>query len=177
MEDKIISDGSPGIAEEKYVQYLTFVLSDDLYGISVNHIREVDKYGKIFSVPQSPECVKGIINLRGDVIPVVDLNIRLLGKESEITRLTNVVILELDHNGDMIQVGAVIDSVREVVDIEQQNIEAVPGFGLNLRKDFVSGIGKVHNSFVILLDVSTVLNIDEISQVDAGAVKSETLLV
>lgn len=162
----------------KLNQYLTFLLGNDIYGIKVNIIREVDRYGKVFPVPKAPECVKGIINLRGIVIPVIDLNTRLFNTESIVTRWTNIVILEIEQESETVPIGVIIDSVREVVDIPEDNIESAPGFGLNLRKDFVRGIGKVDDSFIILLDIQSVLNIDEISQIfDTGNRKNDTALI
>jgi purine-binding chemotaxis protein CheW len=152
------------VSEKEHSQYLTFTLGHDIYGITVDMIREVNRYGKVFPVPKSPFGVSGIINLRGDVIPVIDLNARLFNTESKITKLTNIIILDLKQENEIVQIGAIIDSVKEVVDIRDEDIEIASGLGLNLRKDFVTGIGKVNSSFIILLDIQSVLNVDEISQ-------------
>lgn len=171
MEEKTIRNGTP--AEDKNSQYLTFTLGNDIYGIAVNIIREVNKYGTVFPVPRSPMCVRGIINLRGDVIPVIDLNTRLFGTESIITALTNIIILDVEQENERSEIGVIIDSVKEVVDIRDEDIEKSSGFGLNLRKEFVTGIGKVHGSFVILLDIPSALNVNEISQVFSDTAKTE----
>ncbi|MBN2038770.1 MAG: purine-binding chemotaxis protein CheW [Spirochaetes bacterium] len=147
-----------------FSQYLTFTLRNDIYGIKVHVIREVGMFGKVFTVPKSPDCIRGIINLRGNVIPVIDLNSRLFGTESIITRMTNIVVVEVEQENEKNQIGVIIDSVKEVVDVPEGDTENTPGFGLNLRSDFVEGIAKVKDDFIILLDMPTVLNVDEISR-------------
>jgi purine-binding chemotaxis protein CheW len=176
MEEKTIHNET-AIQDNKYIQYLTFMLGMDVYGIAVNIIREVNRYGKVFPVPKSPQCVSGIINLRGDVIPIIDLNTRLFGTESKITKFTNIIILEHEHEDEITQIGVIIDSVKEVVDIKDSDIENAVGFALNLRKDFVTGIGKVHESFIVLLDIPPILNVDEISQISSTSDRTDAASV
>jgi purine-binding chemotaxis protein CheW len=163
MEGNVIKNDRD-TQEKNHSQFLTFVLGFDIYGISVDMVREVNRYGKLFPVPKSPFGVSGIINLRGDVIPVIDLNTRLSGKKTGITKLTNIIILDLEQGDETIQIGVIIDSVKEVVAINDEDIESASGPGLNLRRDFVTGIGKAHGGFIILLDIRTVLNVDEIAK-------------
>ncbi len=151
---------------EDYRQYLTFMLGTDLYGISVDMVKEVNDYDKVLSVPLVPGYIRGIMNLRGEVVPVIDLYSLFFGTSNEVTRFTSIVIVELMDEGELVRVGIVIDSVREVMDIPEGNIEATPGFGLNIRQDHVDGVGKVNDSFVILLNIENVLNITEIAQFD-----------
>lgn len=174
MEEMTIESSTALTTEDKkYSQYLTFALGSDVYGIPVNIVKEVDRYSKVFPVPKSPVCIRGIINLRGDVIPVIDLNMRLFDTESRITALTNIIIIELVQEGEIIQIGVINDCVKAVVDIVDENIEISPGFALNVRKDFTAGIGKVQDNFIILLNIQSVLNLNEISNLFTDTGKTD----
>ncbi|MBN2403053.1 MAG: chemotaxis protein CheW [Spirochaetes bacterium] len=178
MEEMTIENSAVIVADEKrYSQYMTFMLGSDIYGIPVSIIKEVDRYGKVFTVPRSPACIKGIINLRGDVIPVIDLNKRLFNNESTITALTSIIIIQLEQEGEIIQIGVMNDCVKTVADIADEDIEASPGFALNVRKEFIRGIGKMQENFIILLEIQSVLNLNEISQLFQDAVKTDTVSV
>jgi len=146
-------------------QYLTFKLGDEIYGISVDHVKEVNEFSNVYVIPRVPAFIKGVINLRGEVVPVIDLSQRLYGRPIEISKLTCIAVLELKDEDERVPIGIVIDAVKEVVEIRDDKIEATPEFSLNIRDDFVSGVGKVRDTFIVLLNVETVLNIHELSQI------------
>lgn len=143
--------------------YFTFTIKNDLFGISVKLIREVLKYTKVFKTPRVPDYIKGVINLRGEVVPVIDLSSRFYGVESLISESTSIIIVEITENDEKIPVGVMIDSVRAVTELSDESIEPVPETGNRIRLDYIDGIGKVDREFAILLHVENVLKIDELS--------------
>ncbi len=149
------------------VLYLTFLIGNDIFGIPVGEIREVIEYRKVFKVPRTPCFIKGVINLRGEVVPVIDLNSRFYSLSSVIRPATSVVIIEVADENQKIPIGVMIDSVKAVTEIYESSIEAVPEIGSRLRSDFVHGIGKVDEKFVILLKMNTILDLAELSDPDA----------
>ncbi|MEH6629119.1 MAG: chemotaxis protein CheW [Motiliproteus sp.] len=145
-------------------QYLTFKLQGELFGLNIQPIKEITEYGKITPVPMVPDSVRGVINLRGNVVPVIDLPVHFGWKASPLTKRTCIVIVELDGSSGPKEIGIVIDSVCEVLDIADENICAAPSFGAKVRTDFISGMGKVNDDFIVLLNTDKVLSIDELSQ-------------
>ena len=143
---------------------VTFILSDELFGIEIGFIREIIEFEGITHVPMMPSFVRGIINLRGSVVPVVDLSIRFGRGLTEIKPSTCVAILSLP-NGDSgyNEVGILLDAVCEVLEIPQENIEPSPTFGANIRGDFIQGIATIEGRFAILLDVKRALSVTELS--------------
>lgn len=152
-------------------QYLTFVLGGEIYALGILNIKEIIDYGHLTEVPMMPSFVRGVINLRGSVVPVVDLAARF-GKEStQIAKRTGIVIVETNNGLDeaVIQdIGIIVDAVNEVVDIAQQEIEPPPSFGTGIRPDFISGMAKRNDRFVILLNVNKVLSVDEMTALSKG---------
>jgi purine-binding chemotaxis protein CheW len=145
-------------------QYLTFMLAQEQFAIGILAIREIIEYHGVTEVPMMPPCVRGVINLRGAVVPVIDLPARFGRASSEATKRTCVVIVEADAGGGERQVmGLVVDAVNEVLDIAPADIEPPPAFGARIRSDFIQGVGKVRGKFVLLLDVDRALSIDEIA--------------
>lgn len=143
-------------------QYLTFMLSGDAYAIGILSIKEIIEYTHMTEVPLMPPCVRGVINLRGAVVPVMDLQVRFGQAASPITKRTCIVIVEVaSPEGDQVM-GVVVDAVNEVLDIDASDIEPPPAFGTSIRSDFISGMGKVRGKFVILLDVDCVLDLDDL---------------
>ncbi|MBN1500055.1 MAG: chemotaxis protein CheW [Spirochaetes bacterium] len=143
---------------EDVIQFLTFLLVNDTYGIEVEYVKEVNGYEKVFPVPRVSEYLKGVINLRGEIVPVIDLCSLLLGHSITVTKFTSIIILELQNEDEMIKIGVVIDAVKEVKNMPAESIEQTPGFGLKINRDFVKGVGKADDNFIILLDVSGILN-------------------
>lgn len=144
-------------------QYLTFLLADEMFAVGIQRVREIIEYGNVTTVPMMPRFVRGVINLRGSVVPVIDLSARFGRGVSEIHRRTCVVIVEIDHEGAQQELGVVVDAVSEVLDIPQSEIEPAPAFGARIRADFISGMGKVGGRFVILLNVDKVLAVEEMA--------------
>lgn len=149
----------------KTQQFLTFELGSEIYAINILHIREIIEYGNLTQVPMVPRFIAGVINLRGSVVPVIDLAIRFGKPATEITKRTSIVIIELTEADQALEIGIMVDIVNEVLEIEDDQIEPAPSFGASIRTDFIAGMGKVDDKFLILLDVERVLSIDELSAV------------
>ena len=153
-------------------QYLTFTLRGEMFAIGILNIKEIIEYGQLTSVPMMPEFIRGVINLRGSVVPVVDLAARFGGKAAEVTRRTCIVIIEVNTDDGRQDIGVVVDAVSEVLEIPVGEIEPAPAFGAKIRADFIRGMGKVDGKFVIILEVDKVLSVDElamVSRMDAAA--------
>ena len=154
---------APSAAAHEPRQYLTFMLGGEVFAIGILHIKEIIEYGQLTAVPMMPEFIRGVINLRGAVVPVVDLASRFGGKPSQITRRSCIVILELEPEaGDQV-IGVVVDAVNEVLEIAAADIEPPPSFGTRIRTDFIHGMGKVQERFVIILNVNNVLSTEDLA--------------
>ena len=138
-------------------KYLTFALGDEEYGLEILKVREIIGYMDITHVPQTPEEIKGVINLRGQVIPVVDLRTRFGMPAVEVTDQTCIIVVEICHGENQISTGIVVDRVSEVLDINGSSIEETPQFGGSVDTDFILGMGKIGGSVKILLDIDRVL--------------------
>ncbi|WP_312679088.1 chemotaxis protein CheW [Stutzerimonas nitrititolerans] len=154
---------SPSAATAGNQQYLTFQLAEEMFAVGIQQVREIIEYGNVTTVPMMPRFVRGVINLRGSVVPVIDLSARFGRGTSTIHRRTCVVIVEIEHEGVQQELGMIVDEVSEVLDIPPSEIEPAPAFGARIRADFISGMGKVEGRFVILLDVDKVLAVDEMA--------------
>jgi purine-binding chemotaxis protein CheW len=142
-------------------QYLTFMLGGETFAIGILAIKEIIEYHDLTLVPMMPACVRGVINLRGAVVPVMDMQTRFGREPSPITKRTCIVIVELEAaDGGRQVVGVVVDGVNEVLEIASSDIEPPPAFGAGLRSDFIAGVGKVRGRFVILLAVGQVLSLE-----------------
>ena len=138
------------------------MLGNDAYAIGFLSIKEIIEYTTMTEVPLMPACVRGVINLRGAVVPVMDLQVRFGQTPSPVTKRTCIVIVEvLGPEGQQVM-GVVVDAVNEVLDIDASDIEPPPAFGTRIRTDFISGMGKVRGKFVILLNVNRVLDLDDL---------------
>jgi purine-binding chemotaxis protein CheW len=146
-------------------QFLTFMLAGETFAIGILAIKEIIEYNSLTEVPMMPACVRGVINLRGAVVPVMDMLARFGRPSSPITKRSCIVIVEVESGDERQVVGVVVDAVNEVLDIAAADIEPAPAFGARIRSDFIHGMGKVKGKFVILLDVNHVLSIDEIAEV------------
>ena len=140
-----------------------------MYAIGILAIKEIIEYTALTEVPMMPASVRGVINLRGAVVPVADLAVRFGRPAGAVTKRTCIVIVETTANGARQDVGVVVDAVNEVLDIPAEDIEPPPTFGTRIRTDFIQGMGKVNNKFVILLDVNHVLALDELAGVVEAA--------
>ncbi|WP_342120916.1 chemotaxis protein CheW [Pseudoduganella sp. OTU4001] len=143
-------------------QYLSFRLGDETFALGILAVREIIEYGGITDVPMMPPCVRGVINLRGAVVPVLDLASRFGRGASIIGRRSCIVIAEMGQPPEQQVLGLLVDAVNAVLDIDAAQIEPPPSFGAGLRNDFITGIGKVHGKFVIIINLEAVLNVPEI---------------
>lgn len=144
-------------------QYLTFLLHGELFGLAIKRVREIIEYGHITPVPMMPFFVRGVINLRGAVVPVIDLSVRFDKASSPVTRKTCIVIVEAGDGADGQIMGVIVDSVSEVLEIADEQIGPAPTFGTRIRADFIQGMGRLDEKFVILLNVDYVLSVDEMA--------------
>ena len=142
-------------------KYLTFILSSEEYGIGILKIKEIIGLMPITSVPQTPEFIKGVINLRGKVIPVMDLRLRFGMPAMGYTERTCIIVVEIDGQTAALQIGIVVDAVSEVLNIKAEDIEATPSFGTRLNADFILGLAKMNGGIKILLDIDRVLGREE----------------
>ena len=147
-------------------QYLTFMLAQEQFAIGILGIKEIIEYHGLTEVPMMPPCVRGVINLRGAVVPVLDLLARFGRPSSEMTKRTCVVIVEVEGAEEKHVVGLLVDAVNEVLDIAPSDIEPPPSFGARVRSDFILGVGKVKGKFVLLLDVDRALSLEEVDELD-----------
>lgn len=145
------------------LQYLTFVLGSETFAIGILQIKEIIEFEKLTMVPMMPPCIRGVINLRGAVVPVLDLATRFGRVPTEATRRTCIVIVEVESEGGRLDIGVIVDAVNEVLEIPGSEIEPAPSFGTSLRPDLIHAMGKVDGRFVIILDTDRVLSTDEIS--------------
>lgn len=144
-------------------QYLTFALMGEVYALQILNAKEIINYGYLTEVPMMPEFVSGVINLRGSVVPVIDLAARFGKGNTQIAKRTSIIIVEngtSEHSQDM---GIIVDAVNEVIDINQGDIEPPPSFGVGIRLDFIDGMVKRNNRFVILLNIERVLSLEEMA--------------
>ncbi len=149
-------------AEAQEQQYLTFMLRGEVFAIGILAIKEIIEYGKLTEVPRMPEFIRGVINLRGAVVPVVDLAARFGKDTTDIGRRTCIVIIEVANDDGTQVIGVMVDAVNAVVEIPQSEIEAAPSFGAKIRTDFIQGMGKLDGNFVIILNVDKVLSANEL---------------
>ncbi|MEW5903329.1 MAG: chemotaxis protein CheW [Pseudomonadota bacterium] len=150
-------------------QYLTFTLGNEMFAVGTLSVKEIIEYGQLTEVPMMPDFIRGVINLRGAVVPVIDLSARFGRSLTQVSRRTCIVIIEVPSGEEQQDIGVVVDAVSEVLEIPASEIEPPPAFGAKIRTDFIHGMGKVDGRFVILLDVGKVLSVDEISTLAAVA--------
>jgi purine-binding chemotaxis protein CheW len=161
--------GSKQLAKQAAVeekQYLTFMLGGEMFSLGILCIKEIIWYANLTEVPMMPACIRGVINLRGAVVPVMDLSNRFGKLSTPVIKSTCIVIVELPTavEGEHQNMGIVVDSVQAVLEIPTREIEPAPNFGTKIRADFIEGIAKVNGKFVILLNVTRVLSMEEIGQ-------------
>jgi purine-binding chemotaxis protein CheW len=144
-------------------QYLTFTLGGEMFAVGILNVKEIIEYGNLTEIPMMPSFIRGVINLRGAVVPVVDLAARFGGKTSEVQRRTCIVIVEVTQEDIKHDIGIMVDAVSEVLEIPGAEIEPPPSFGAKIRADFIAGMGKVAGKFVIILEIQKVLSVDEMA--------------
>jgi len=139
-------------------QYLTFMLEEEVFALDIATVREVLDFTGVTKVPQTPDFMRGVINLRGNVVPVVDLRLKFGMPMTEKTVNTCVIIAEVALDGETVQLGAMADSVQEVLDLEPEQIEPPPRLGTKLNTEFIRGMGKHNDQFIIILDIDRVFS-------------------
>ncbi|HEV7815577.1 MAG TPA: chemotaxis protein CheW [Janthinobacterium sp.] len=147
----------------EHAQYLTFMLGGEVFAIGILAIKEIIEYGGLTEVPMMPDSIRGVINLRGAVVPVMDLSARFGKPATALSKRTCIVIVELENDGEHQVIGVVVDAVNAVLDIPAAEIEPAPAFGTRIRGDFIFGMGKVNGKFVILLNIGKVLAIEDMA--------------
>ena len=160
------------LSSDEAEQYLTFMLGGKVYGLEILNIKEIIEYGEITEVPMTPDFISGVINLRGSVVPVIDLSQRFSGQSTEYTKRTSIIILEVKNDDLRIEIGVTVDMVNEVLDIHPKEVEPAPSLGNQIQTNFIRGMAKVDGKLLILLDIENVLSVDELSQV--GSIQSTT---
>lgn len=150
-------------------QYLTFKLDTEMYGIEILKVREIIGLIQITRVPRMPEYVKGVINLRGKVIPIIDLRMAFSLPEVQPTKRTCIVVVEVEIDDDSVQVGVIVDEVDEVLDFVPNSIEPAPEYGGgHIKTEFIKAMGKINNQVKILLDIDKVISNTDISLLQEG---------
>ncbi len=144
-------------------QYLTFMLTGESYAISIQRIKEIIQYGQLTEVPRMPEFIRGVINLRGAVVPVIDLSARFGKSPTVVGRRNCIIIIEVEIGVETHSVGVMVDAVNAVLEIPACEIEPAPSFGANIRADFIAGMGKINGKFVIILNIQYVLSMDDMA--------------
>ena len=144
-------------------QYLTFQLGEEVFGLDVSNVREILEFTTVTKVPKTPEFMRGVINLRGSVVPVLDVRLKFGLTITEKTVNTCVVVVEVDFDGERTVIGALVDSVQEVFELEPGQIEPAPKIGIRLDTDFIMGMGKKDDRFIIILDIDKVFTSDELA--------------
>jgi len=147
-------------------QFLTFRLEDEVFAIDITKVREVLDFSTVTKVPRTPEFMRGVINLRGSVVPVVDLRLKFGMSRTESTVNTCIIITEVAVDNETVVLGALADSVQEVLDLEDANISAPPRIGTKLKTDFIKGMGRQHDRFIIILDIDRVFSSGELALVN-----------
>jgi purine-binding chemotaxis protein CheW len=145
-------------------QYLTFQLREEVFAMDIRSVREIIQHAAMTVVPLMPGFVRGVINLRGQVVPVIDLQQRLGRTTSVIGKKTCVIVFDLSHDGEKVELGLLVDAVSEVIEIAPANIEPPPQFGASIQRDFILGMGKVGGEFIVILEPERALNIDDMAQ-------------
>jgi purine-binding chemotaxis protein CheW len=164
-----MSEAAPAAAHQEMQQYRTFLLGGETFALSIQSVKEILQYTAPTSVPMMPECIRGVINLRGSVVPVMDLAVRFGRPASAVGRRTCIVILEMAAEGSVHRFGLLADAASEVLDIAADAIEPVPEFGVRIDSRFVGGLGKVGGKFVVILEAGQLLALDEMGALPALA--------
>ena len=146
-------------------QYLTFKLAEEVFALDISQVREVLEFHSVTKVPQTPEMMRGVINLRGSVVPVIDLRAKFGMERTERTVNTCVIIVEITLDSETTLIGALADSVQEVMDLDSEHIEPAPKIGTHLNTEVIKGMGKRDEEFIIILDIEKIFTLDELAMV------------
>ena len=158
---------------ETTTQYLTFKLDDEIFALDITKVREVMDFTAITKVPRTPDFMRGVINLRGSVVPVVDLRLKFGMSMTGKTVNTCIIITEVAVDGDTVVLGALADSVQEVIELEPGSVSPPPRIGTKLKTQFINGMGKRGDHFIIILDIDKVFSTDELALVQENQSEME----
>ena len=145
-------------------QYLTFTLGDEVFAMDIRTVREIIQHAAMTTVPLMPDFLRGVINLRGAVVPVIDLQARLGRACTTVGKKTCVVIFDATTEGERVELGLLVDAVSEVIEIAAESIEAAPQFGTTIAREFIRGMGKVGGDFIVILEPERALNVDDMAR-------------
>lgn len=151
----------PSITDTR--QYLTFQLAEEIFGVDVSHVREILEFNTVTKVPKTPDYMRGVINLRGSVVPVLDMRLKFGMTMTEKTVNTCIIVVEVSFDGETTIIGALVDSVDEVFELEPDQIEPAPHIGMQLKTEFIKGMGKRDEKFIIILDIDKVFSSEELA--------------
>jgi purine-binding chemotaxis protein CheW len=143
-------------------QYLTFYVAGEEYAVNILKVKEIIEFDTVTAVPNTAPWIRGVTNLRGNVVPVIDLAVKFGLPASQPSKFSCIVITEVSYNGDKLTIGVMTDSVNQVLDLKGNDIEATPPFGTRVRLEFLLGMGKIGKKFCLILDIDKVLSADEI---------------
>jgi purine-binding chemotaxis protein CheW len=176
LKSEIEKEETMAAAITETSQFLTFKLGEEMFALDITKVREVLDFTTVTRVPRTPDFMRGVINLRGSVVPVVDLRLKFDMTRTENSVNTCVIIVEVMVDGDTTVLGALADSVQEVIDLGSESIEPAPRIGTKLRTEFIKGMGKRDDGFIIILDIDKVFSSDELSLVkqDGSALAEQT---
>jgi len=147
-------------------QYLTFLAGEERFAIGILDVEELIEISSMTRVPMTPDFIRGVINLRGSVVPVVDLASRLGRDISDLTKRSCIVLVKISLESESQTIGMLVDEVNEILEISQEHIQPPPNFGTDIRTDFIKAMGRVDEEFIILLDINHVLSIEELSVIE-----------
>lgn len=164
---------NPADNGEGAAQFLTFLLGKEVFAMDIRTVREIIQVGPMTTVPLMPDFVRGVINLRGAVVPVIDLHARFGRSPAQIGKKTCIVIFDAVREGERIELGLLVDAVSEVIDIAPDQIEPPPSFGSSVRREFIRGMGKVGTRFVIILDPDKAFDVNDMAQLCEAAQATE----
>jgi purine-binding chemotaxis protein CheW len=159
--------------EQNVQQYLTFMIGGEEYAVSLLKVKEIIEYDTVTQVPKTPEWIRGVINLRGSVVPVIDLAVKLRQSPSVAGKLTCIVITEVQSGDEAAVMGIMADSVRQVIDLKPQDIEEPPTFGTRIKVDYLLGMARSGKKFCLLLDTEKVLSTDELLELPDAVEQTE----
>jgi purine-binding chemotaxis protein CheW len=154
---------SPDKVSEETTQYLTFYVAGERYAIAILDVKEIIEVGNITRVPMTPDHIRGVLNLRGSVVPIIDLGARLGKGVCELSKRSAIILVEISHRAERHMLGMLVDEVHEILEIDCNHLQPPPDFGTAIRTDFIHAMGRVDDLFIILLDINHVLSTDELS--------------
>ncbi|GMR19947.1 MAG: chemotaxis protein CheW [Gammaproteobacteria bacterium] len=152
--------------DEQTRQFLTFLLAEEEYGVDILRVQEVKGWTPVTCIPQSPEYVRGVLNLRGTIVPIIDLRMRFNIDTVEYTRTTVIIVISVESEDSDRVIGVVADGVSDVIDVVQEKIKSAPDFGTKVHTDFISGLATIDEKMIMLLDIDKLLTADEIKGLD-----------